>query len=182
MSITIRKVINFVLFQTGWFACVLSAAAGKPWIGSAIAAIIIGWHVLLAKAPSREVVLILIAMLIGAIWDSLLVWQSWLTYPSGELLPDTAPYWIIMMWALFASTLNLSLSWLKQSIGLAAILGAISGPLAYYAGARMGAVDFAQPMEALLALALGWAIFTPILLILTRRFNGYVMAAEGLHK
>jgi len=172
---TMTKVINFALFQVGWFACILSAAAGKPAIGAVIASLIIVWHIMQAHRPSREISLILIAMLIGAIWDSLLVWQSWLTYPSGVLLPNTAPYWIIMLWALFASTLNLSLSWLKQNKWLSILLGAIAGPLAYYAGERLGAVDFLQPVHALAALAIGWAVLTPALLLLTRYFDGYAL-------
>jgi len=173
-----HKMINFVLFQIGWFACVLSGAARQPLIGVAIAAAIIGWHVWRAQQPSREIILLLLAMLVGALWDSLLVWQAWLDYPAGILLPHTAPYWIIIMWALFASTLNLSLRWLKAHLLLAVILGAVAGPLAYYAGARLGAVDFLQPTPAFIALALGWAVFTPLLVILSNRFDGYALLAR----
>ncbi|MBI1424993.1 MAG: DUF2878 family protein [Gammaproteobacteria bacterium] len=174
-----RKISNFVLFQIGWFACVLSGAAMQPLMGVAIAAAIIGWHVWRAQQPAKEIYLILAAMLVGALWDSLLVWQTWLDYPAGILLPHTAPYWIIIMWALFASTLNLSLRWLKSHLLLAVILGAIAGPLAYYAGARLGAVDFVQPTSAFIALALGWAVFTPLLVILSKRFDGYALLARG---
>ena len=170
-----NKVINFVLFQIGWFACVLSGAAMQPLIGALVAAAIIAWHVWRAQQPSREIILLLIAMLVGALWDSLLVWQAWLDYPAGMLLPNTAPYWIIIMWALFASTLNLSLRWLKDHLLISVILGAVAGPLAYYAGARLGAVDFVQPTAALIALALGWAVFTPLLVILSNRFDGYAV-------
>lgn len=170
--------LNFVLFQIGWFACVLSGAAKQPLIGAAIAALIIGWHVWHAQQPAKEISLLLIAMLVGAVWDSLLVWQAWLNYPAGILFPNTAPYWIIMLWALFATTLNLSLRWLKQHMVLAILLGAVAGPLAYYGGARLGAVDFVQPANAIIALAIGWALFTPLLVLLSNRFDGYAVLAR----
>lgn len=170
--------LNLVLFQIGWFACVLSGAALQPLIGVGIAAAIIAWHLWRAQQPSKEVSLILSAMLVGAVWDSILVWQAWVDYPAGILLPHTAPYWIVVMWALFACTLNLSLRWLKGRLPLAVVLGAIAGPLAYYAGARLGAVAFLKPAAALMALALGWAIFTPLLVALSNRFDGYALPAR----
>jgi hypothetical protein len=36
---------NFVAFQTGWFACVLGAANGMPWLGVIVAVLVVGWHV-----------------------------------------------------------------------------------------------------------------------------------------
>lgn len=173
-----NTMLNFVLFQIGWFACVISGAAKQPLIGVAIALLIIGWHLWRAQQPAQEIYLLLAAMLLGALWDSLLVWQAWLDYPAGMLLPHTAPYWIIIMWALFASTLNLSLRWLKNRLILAVILGAIAGPLAYYGGARLGAVNFVQPIYASIALALGWAVFTPVLVMLSNRFDGYPVSAR----
>ena len=172
------KLLNFLLFQLGWFGCVMSSAAGQPLVGSAVAAAIIGWHLWRAQQPTREFYLILTAMLIGLVWDSLLVWQAWLHYPAGMLLPHIAPYWIIIMWALFATTLNLSLRWLKQHMILAIVFGAIAGPLAYYGGARLGAVDFVQPAYAFLALTIGWAVFTPLLVRLSNRFDGYAVLSQ----
>ena len=167
------SLINFMLFQLGWFACVLSGAAGRPWLGAVLAIVIIGWHIWRAPRPEAELKLIGVALVIGAVWDSLLVWQGWLNYPSGMLLPYAAPYWIVIMWALFATTLNVSLRWLKGRWLYALAFGALGGPLAYFAGQRLGAVEFIDMRNALLALLVGWALFTPLLLALSRRYDGY---------
>ena len=37
-------VINFVLFQIGWLACVVGGATGYPWFGPAIVLAIIAYH------------------------------------------------------------------------------------------------------------------------------------------
>ena len=170
--------INLVLFQIGWFACVLSGAAQRPWIGALIATVIVLIHLLRADAGEAELKLVLIAVVIGAVWDSLLVWQNWLQYSSGILIPNTAPYWIILMWALFATILNVSLRWLRGRWVIAALAGAVGGPLAYYGGHRLGALQFGNELVALMALAIGWAIFTPILMALSARFDGYAQVLK----
>jgi hypothetical protein len=174
------NLINFALFQLGWFSCVLSGAAGQPWWGAVLAGAIIVWHAWRAPLTVPEIKLIAIAIVIGAGWDSFLVWQGWLAYPSGMLLPFAAPYWIVCMWALFATTLNVSLRWLKGRWIYAIVFGAFGGPLAYFAGQRLGAVEFVETRSALLALLLGWALLVPLLMALSRRYDGYALArAQG---
>lgn len=164
---------NVALFQIGWFACVLSGAAHRPWIGGIIAMIILGFHLFRAHEREEEIKLIMIALGIGAIWDSILVSQNWLQYDSGILLPNMAPYWIVLMWGLFATILNVSLRWLRGRWLLAALFGAIGGPLAYYGGHRLGALEFGNERVALIALAVGWSVLTPTLISLATRYDGY---------
>lgn len=168
-----RTLINILLFQIGWFACVLSGATQRPWIGALIATLIIAIHVAWAPFREAELKLLLIALGIGAVWDSILVQLDWLQYSSGILIPYTAPYWIVIMWGLFATILNVSLRWLRERWCVAAMFGAIGGPLAYYGGHRLGALEFGDESMALMALAIGWAIFTPILLAFAKRFDGF---------
>ncbi len=165
--------LNFVVFQIGWFACVLGGAYQLPWIGTLLASVIILLHLSRASRPRDELFLILLAIAIGSVWDSFLVWRGWLEYPSGTLIPETAPHWILAMWGIFATTLNLSLRWLKGRWLIALVSGAIAGPLAYYAGARLGGVVFTDQTTALLALSLGWAILMPMLMALSQRLDGF---------
>lgn len=171
-----RTLLNVCLFQVGWFACVLSGAAHRPWIGALIAIGIVGFHLFRANLPEAELKLLLIAVGIGAVWDSLLVSLQWVHYSSGILLPNTAPYWIVLMWALFATVLNVSLRWMRGHWVVAALLGGVGGPLAYFGGQRLGALEFGDATAALAALALGWAVFTPVLLACSTRFDGYAPA------
>jgi len=174
--------INFMAFQAGWFACVLGGAHQLPWLGTLLVSVIIVLHLSRASLPRTELLLILIAIAIGSVWDSFLVWRGWLEYPSGTLIPNTAPHWILAMWAVFATTLNLSLRWLKGRWLIAIIAGAIAGPLAYYAGARLGGVVFTDSTIALIALSLGWAVLMPLLVALSQRLDGFpnLVAARSL--
>ena len=166
-------ITNIVLFQLGWFACVLSSAAQRPWVGATIALSIVGFHLFRAHKREAEIKLVLIALGIGTVWDSILVSQTWIQYDSGLFFSNLAPYWIILMWGLFATILNVSLRWLRERWMMAALFGAIGGPLAYYGGHRLGALRFGNEHVALLALAVGWAILTPLLMALATRFDGY---------
>ena len=168
-----NAITNFVLFQIGWFACVLGGAYHYPLLGSMIAVAIISYHLFSAKEWHLELVLIGIAMVLGFVWDSYLTYMGWIAYPNGQISLDTAPYWIVVMWGLFTTTLNVSLKWLKSRLVYSALFGAIGGPLAYYAGENLGALEFVAPTNALFALSIGWAVFTPLLLRLTHYLNGF---------
>jgi hypothetical protein len=165
-------VINALVFQAGWLTCVLAGANHLPWLGTAAALLIVSWHLGNARSPAKEFSLILIAGGIGAVWDSYLVYAGFLQYPSGILIPGTAPHWIIAMWLLFATTINVSLRWLKNRWVLAAALGAFCGPGAYYAGYKLGGVQIPDMLPAMVMLGLGWALFMPLLMSLSMRFDG----------
>jgi Protein of unknown function (DUF2878) len=166
-------VTNALLFQLGWLACVLGAAHGRPWIGPLAAVPIIAWHLARAGRPRPELALIAGAILLGTLFETLLVQSGWVRFSAGALIEGTAPCWMVALWAIFATTLNVSLRALRAHPGFAAILGAIGGPFAYFSGARLGALSFAAAGPALGAIALGWAVLTPLMLLAARRFDGY---------
>ena len=173
MNKTARLIVNFVAFQLGWFACVLGAASDWVAAGTAAALLIVGLHVALAARPTGELALVLVVSLIGGAWDSLLAWlRPAFTTRSGLVAPGLAPYWLVAMWALFATALNISLRWLRGRFVLAAVLGAIGGPVAYLSGQRLGALAFPDLRLGLLAEGIGWAALMPLLLILAARFDG----------
>jgi hypothetical protein len=168
----LRLLVNFAAFQAGWFACVLGAAHGWPWGGSAIGLAVVAGHLLSVPGPLAEFKLVAAAILIGMVWDSSLAASGWVGYAPGGLFPGAAPNWILVLWALFATTLNVSLRWLQGRWVLAALIGGVAGPLSYCAGVRLGALVFVEPTQAVLALAAGWAALTPVLLLLARRNDG----------
>lgn len=173
-------VANIVAFQAGWLACVLGAAGGRPWLGPLVALPVLAFHLRSAARPGVELALLAAAGLTGLALDSLLVLAGRLAFEEGVLVPGLAPYWMVALWLLFATTFNVSLRWLRTRPALAALLGAVGGPLAYLAGARLGAAEVLEPALAThLAVALAYALATPLLLALARRLDGFAPAAEG---
>lgn len=164
--------VYFVAGQIGWFACVLSAANAVPWMGVSASAVLVAIHLARAVRPLPEFLLLVTAIAIGAFWESILVATGLLAYPNGTVIPHAAPYWILALWALFAAQFNTSFGWLKPRIALAALLGAIAGPLSFRAGAGLGAVRFVHPWPATVVLAIGWSILMPVLVLLSRHWDG----------
>jgi len=167
-----QTILNFVFFQIGWFATVLGAANGMPWAGPLVTAAIVAIHLFAVQRPRAELTLILISGLIGAVLDSLLVVLGLVAYPAGMVIDNMAPYWIVTMWMLFATTLNLSLAWLKPHKLIGTAFGLIGGPLAYYTGAKLGGIELLDFNGAMIALALVWGSVVPLLLVLAERFDG----------
>jgi hypothetical protein len=172
----LRQLANFAFFQKGWFACVLGAASGGLMlgVGMGVALLVVVLHVAMAKHPAAEFELVMSAVLLGLVWETAMIQSGLLSVPHGDLFVGMAPPWMVVMWALFATTLNVSLGWLQGRWVLTVVLGAMAGPLSYWAGVRMGAVQFVEPAQAVAALAVGWGLATPLLLLLARLFNADV--------
>ncbi len=160
--------VNFLFYQVAWLACVIGAAKGLPLIGVVVALSVVAQHLALSPNAGRELKLVLLTGLLGGAWETWLVTQGWVRYAGAELswLP---PLWIIALWLAFATTFNVSLRWLQPRPLLAALLGLAGGPLAWYAGARLGALELPDPLLALTALGAGWAALMPLLLWLASR-------------
>jgi hypothetical protein len=171
------NLVNYVAFQIGWLACVMSAANGRPLLGLAVTTAMIVLHLNLASQRWTEVKLLLVCTVIGTVFDSLLLATGWVSYPNGEWVPGLAPFWIVAMWLLFAATLNLSMAWLKGRMLLAVLMGAVGGPLSYIAGQKLHAIRLENTEAALITLAVGWAIMMPALSALAQRWNGFEQKA-----
>ncbi len=165
---------NFILFQIGWFSSVLAGASSDyHWLGVAVVAAIIAVHLVRARRVSDEILLVLATTALGTTWDSMLLNAGLYSFSHGVLVSGLVPLWLIAMWALFATTLNVSMAWMKNRYLLAALFGAAGGPLAYYAGHRLGAVEFSDTLTALLAVGAGWTVIMPLLVLLSARYDGY---------
>lgn len=180
------QIANLLLFQLAWFAVVLGAAHGFPGWGTACAAAVIGWHLVVSARPATEGALIGCALSIGFVFETLMVELGHVRYASGQPVAWLAPYWMVVLWGLFAATLNVTLRWLRGRAALAALLGALAGPLSFASGVRLGAASFVHPDIALALLAIAWGVLLPLLTTLARRLDGVTLPLErgaigGLH-
>lgn len=169
-----QLVINFVLFQVAWFICVISAARQLEWFAVLSIALAIAVHLLLVKERKAELLLILTAGLIGLLLDSLLISLGVFTPMNSWGLANFAPLWLIALWMLFGITLNHSLRWLQQRYLVAAVMGFVFAPVAYWAGQRLGALTFPpdqSPVFSLLTIGICWILVTPLLLLCSQFLN-----------
>ncbi len=134
--------------------------------------VLVAMHLWRVPRPCEELKLIGAIMLIGGVWDSLLVRCGLMAYPHGTMVQGWAPLWIVMLWGLFAAQFNTTYEWLKTRIGVAALLGAVAGPVSFHAGQVLGALRFERPWPTAAALMVGWGILLPVVVLLARRWNG----------
>lgn len=166
-------VINFILYQIGWFACVIGAAKNQPWFGVLVVLAIVSWHLTQAEQPKRELALIFVVLIIGGTFDQILLNHQLISYQSHGWMNSVVPVWILALWAEFVTILNVSLRWMRDRWLVAILFGAVGGPLAYMGAAKLGAVTLNVAPISYLALSIGWAILTPLILKLSARFDGF---------
>ena len=159
------KFWNFVLFQAGWFACVIGAAHGQSFWPVLATMAYLGFYVWRSSSPIFEFKLLIKAALLGVSADTLIVNLGYLSFNDSWFGPHIAPVWMWVLWALVASTINQSLSWLKGRTLLGIVLGAITGPLSYEAGVRLGAGAWVPGYEVIGFILIGliWAAAIPLL-------------------
>jgi hypothetical protein len=156
--------INIIGFQIGWFACVLGGANQMAWIGAFIGMAIILRHIKTSFDRESEIKLISFAMVFGFFFDLIPLSLSWIEFADVSYWPNQLPPpWMTVLWGLFATTLNISLRWLKNQYLLSTFIGGISGPIAYWSGSKLGALSLTNFDAAILFLAVGWAIAVPFL-------------------
>jgi hypothetical protein len=156
-------------------ACAWGAANDLSWLGPLLVCVHLGLHLLWSEARRREAIFIGLAVLLGLLVDSLQKTAGLVVY-AGDFptLPWLAPAWIVAMWALFATALNSSLKWLHGRYALAALLGAIFGPLSYRTGAALGAASFPLgDVFTLAVLAIIWGAVLPTLIYISSKVHTY---------
>jgi len=164
--------INFAVFEIAWLSSVVGGAREMPWLGPVAVLVALAIHLSAARNRLEEILLVLSCAIIGAAFDSFLVASGWVTYKAGLFSAHLAPYWIIAMWMLFATTLNVSMRWLRGKPWLAAVFGFIGGPSTYLAGEKLGGIVLVDQVAAFGALAVGWAIMMPVLMWLSENLDG----------
>jgi apolipoprotein D and lipocalin family protein len=164
-------VYNIVAYQAAWFACVLGAAYGMPWVGAAVCFAVVAAHLALTQQRAVKLKLIGAAILVGLLVDTALLRSGHLWFVSGTWPKGIAPYWMLSLWAAFATTFNHSLRWVVSRLWVSTLLGAIGGPLAYLAGAKLGALHIAAPQTALPMIGVAWGLAMLALSIVSARLQ-----------
>lgn len=163
--------LNAILYQIGWFACVIGAAQSWGTAGAAVATSLVLVHLALVEEPGREWPLLLSALGIGLVADSLHARFGILVF-RGHEAGELAPVWILALWLQFGTVLHFCMRWLSGRYLLAAVLGLVGGPLTFLAGERLGAATFGEPRALSLAiLGLSWSVLLPSLVAIADRLG-----------
>lgn len=157
-----------LLQQAAWWVAVLGAAHGSPRLAALAGAAVVALHLLARPGERRRVAAVAAAAGgFGFFSDSLLVGAGLTAFGGGA----ASPAWMVGLWGAFGAGLTASLrapaAWPAPRL---AALAAVAGPLAYRAGASLGAIAFPEgAAPALLAVAAQWGVGVPLLAWIARR-------------
>lgn len=163
--------INLVAFDALWTVAMFGS--GKPWWWAAPALIALSMvgQLRFSPSPRREASLILAGAFLGTSLDWLGASRGLFHYCSGS----RAQFLIVfsMLWVNFGTSLRPSLRWMWRRPALAAALGAIGGPAAYWVGSRIGAISFAEPeWKGLAWVAAQYGVLLPAWMLAADRVIG----------
>jgi hypothetical protein len=156
-------VINALLFNIGWAACVLL----RDHLALLAALAIVLFHLVAVTRLRREWLFIVTMLVIGLAVDRIMV-RSGLLQPTASDV--SAILWMGALWPMLASTLNHSLAMLRDRVLFSALVGAVSGPFAYWTAVRLGAAEAGVAMPVfILSLSVLWGLLLPSLYWLARK-------------
>jgi len=126
--------VNYALYQIGWFACVLGGASHRPWTGCLFALTLAGVHLTRSLERSIEVRLMALAAAVGAMVEMVQIATGTYRFTLGTVIDALPPAWLLTMWAQFATTFRHSLRTVISRPPQAALFGAIGGSAFQSAG------------------------------------------------
>lgn len=170
-----QRFLNFAWFQTIWFIAILFQYE-YIWL---IGLLFIGFFIA-SSQPVNDAALMGIIILLGIVADGALVKFGVFNFEGKVTGIIPLPLWLLAIWGAFALTLLHSLRYLSHYKRLSIILGAVFGPVSYFAGERLGAVIFGlSAMMTMLILAAMWALIFPLTLYISDQFaNRRVLGSE----
>jgi hypothetical protein len=165
-----RLFLNILGFQTAWWACIAGVGRGLEIPALVYGLVLASLHLRFAHQPQQEAKLAALALVVGMVADTLLQMTSVISF-YGWALGPLSPFWLWLLWVLFAMTLNTSLAFLQNhTLWLSVVAGLVFGPLTYYAGAQLGAASFDSTPFHFGALAITWGFALPVLVYAAKHF------------
>ena len=154
--------LNVLLYQIVWFLCVF-----KENQGALIGLVFLVAHLFFSPCRIKDMRMMAVLLAIGTLIDGTLHLAGFMTY-NVQALP--IPFWLAVVWLALATLPHHSLKWLKGRILLSSLLGALGGPLAYWAGVKAGAASFTLPVIfSLTLLAVIWGVLWPFTMYIAEK-------------
>ena len=162
------KLLNAFGFNLIWFGCIFY---GNYFVPVAIA--ILAIHLYFVKSTQHEIKTLLIATNIGVFIDVILTYMNIYQFDTLSTLSFLGlPLWLITLWLCFAATINHSIQFVKCSLPIQILVGAIAFPLSYSSGHKLGAVGLGYPLfNTIIVLSIIWVLGTLLIFYCLKTFN-----------
>ncbi|WP_319549908.1 DUF2878 domain-containing protein [Desulfogranum marinum] len=152
-----KSLINILTYQAIWFMGVLGGTIGA--YGGILLLLI---HLIFSPVRGADLRMMGFLLFTGLLVDGTLHQVGFISF---TVTGFPIPFWLMVIWLGLAITPHHSLAWLKHRLLLSMFFGAMGGPVAYWAGTRLGAATFNYALlPSLLSLSLIWAILWPVVM------------------
>lgn len=158
------KILNFGLFQAGWFAAAL-LKDDAVWIMFAMVLL----HFVISPNKLADARLLMLLLPIGLTLEVSMIALGFVTFNSALVLP----VWMVLLWCLLILSFNHSLRWFRDiPLFLQVVLSGVAGLASYVAGQKFAALSIGEPqLYYATAIALVWAIQLPVMMAIIRQIN-----------
>jgi len=164
-------IINLFAYDICWTLTMFGAGRSWWWVAIVVTGLSVAGQLAISPVWRREAAVVLLGALVGVVTDAIGVRLGMFSYRAGA----GVQFWIVFfaLWANFGTVLRPSLSWMWNKPFLAALLGATGGPLAYWIGAKIGAIDLGTSVPTSLTwFSVQYAILTPAWMLAAQRVIG----------
>lgn len=172
-------IINAIAFQIAWFSALYGGK--NDWLTLSLlpAALAAIFHLVLRRHSLKAGIRLMIGVLIlGFLVESAFIALGAIGYVGTAIFGFGPPLWIMAMWLAFATLPHGCLDWLRGKWLLQIVLGGLTGPLSYLAGAKLGGATLYGPvLQSLAIIGIGWAIALPMIFGLADRLRASAVEA-----
>lgn len=157
---------HYSAYYIAWLLGVGLAARGEGWVSSgvvlAITALQVIWQCWVARRTRGLVRMVLILTLIGSAADTAIMHSGVIVFDGNPWAPALSPPWMWALWINFAVVYYAVLTPFWGRYGILAVVSAISFPLVYLAGERLGAVAFPFGDASAILYGMVWVWLMPL--------------------
>lgn len=168
-----RTILPWLAFQGVWLVCAIGAASGSGVPGIATALVFATAMIARSPQPVRDALVASVSGVAGYLIESALVIAGLIRFSAPWPIETLAPVWMVALWIAFGASLPSFADKLgAHRLKIAAALGAVAGPLAYLAAARLGALQLVGSVTlSLLVISAVWTAVMAGLVALHARFD-----------
>ena len=143
----------------GWFACILLGRAGWGWLSVVFPIAVWLFYVRAAKPERTTLLKMFMICLLGLVSDNSVLSRGMIEF--NPVSTPLVPVWMFSLWFLFGPSFPILKKVFQRRYFLAALAGAVFGPLSYKSGAQFGVMQM-NSQWTFLYYVIFWAIFFPL--------------------
>lgn len=164
-----KQYFSFIWYYIGWFGCVYLGKYGfSKWsffFPLFLVTLLLVWR----KLSLRVTGLLILVAVLGMTFDAVMTAKGWIVFVDPDYV--ILPYWLISIWLLFLFVIPIMVPLFYSRLWLAAVLGAVFGPLSYASGNAMGVLSFQGPLSMCLYAGF-WGLYFPLSIYIVGKFLG----------